>query len=506
MRRSFALIVLLTGIAVVNGGPATTVNAIGPTGIPTQAEMDKTATASTYAGLWGDVTGGVAGRPFVTELSVTVTPADGTAPISRTFVTGGTVNTPASTTPGDITFVITPTNVCNKARGDVPTPGKCYADPNRLGATIGYVANQNSVGVDFSSPTNGSGAPLSTPLLDLIKNPANTTTFDLTLNMNRWGSKLRWTWLNGEPTYWNVNPIAQDNSLVRLKFNLATGPSEMCTSGIPVGPCNPAERGANFAPSRILKTDLVLSLDETGVTSIFAGSLFASSNADIGSLEAVPVGSPTLGLTYGVSGSNELSGEPNVARFFAFVADSTLINYFGVNQETLDAAEFVNSETLRVSRADGGTSETTGWKRWGSATNGTSGYFLSVTGVRFDGRAVTGGNVTSAALSPTQPAKWRLGNRVSNQANISRVGSRQRIVLSATGSACAKTSCRWVISKSMSETGTTMKKLTTVATAKGSARATATVAARKGDLVSVVLQAKSGRTWKFVTSRMLVGK
>ena len=474
--------------------------------MPSQSEADKTATASTYAGLWGDVTGGVAGRPFVTDLSVTVTPGDGSAPTTRTFITGGTVTTPASTTPGDITFVVTPTNVCNKARGDVPTPGKCYADPNRLGATIGYVQNQNTVGVNFSNPIDANGAPFSTPLLDLIKNPANTTTFDITINMNKWGSKLRWTWLNGEPKYWNVSPVATDNAVLRLKFNLGTGPSEMCTSGIPVGPCNPSERGASFAPQRILTTSFVLSLDETGVDSIFAGTLFASVNADIGSLEAVPVGSPTLGMTYGVSGSNELSGTTNIAKFFAFVADSSLINYFGVTQETLNSPDFVDSETLKVSRADGGTSESTSWKRWDAGANGTSGYFLSVSGVRFDGQAASSQGVRGAALSATQPAKWRVGNKTSNSASIRRSGARQRVTLTASGSTCSMAPCRWVVSRSASATGTNLKKLVTVPTVRGTSRASATVSAKKGDLVSVMLQVKKAGKWKFVTSRMLVGQ
>lgn len=512
MRKFPALTSAIAALTVASIVPAAnlagSVSAAGTVmdGTPAQKYLDITADKDTYAGLWGDVTGGVAGRPFVTSLSVTVTPADGTAAVSKTYVTGGTVSTPASTTTGDITATITPYNVCNRARGDQPNAGECYNDPNRLGVLIGYVVGQNNVGFNFSNPVDERGTTISNQMLDLIKNPANTTEFDISLNMSTWGKYLRWTWMNGLPTYWNVDPVAENNSTVRLKFVLQPGPSDLCDTRIPVESCDPANRGPNFAPVSILRTNFVLSLDSTGVEQMFAGSLFASANADMGSLEASPVGSPTLALTYGVIGSNELGGQANVAKFWAFVSDYSLVNYFGTTQETLDSPEFATSETLRISRADGGTSESTSWTRWTADTNGTPGYFLTVTGVKFDGKAVASQGVRGAALKPTKAAKWKMGNKTSNLVSIRRSGARQVLNMSSTNSACKKYACRWVVSRSTSKVGTSMKRLAVVPAARGSARATASVSASKGNLVSAMLQAKKKGKWVFVTSRMMVAK
>lgn len=475
-------------------------------GTPSQKYLDVVAARNDYAGLWGDVTGGVNGRPFVTDLSVTVTPADGSAEVTQKFITGGTVATPGSSTPGDITMTITPYNVCNKARGDQPAAGQCYADPNRLGGLIGYVKGETNVGFNFSNPTDTTGRPLNTPLLDLIKNPLNKTVFDATVNMNMWGKYLRWTWMNGLPTFWNVNPVADANSLVHMKFQMQTGPSELCDTRIPVDSCDPSQRGANFAPTKVLRTNFVFSLDSTGVDQVFAGSLFASSNADMGSLEAAPVGSPVLALTYGVIGSNELGGEANVAKFWAFVSDSSLVNYFGTTQDVLDSPEFAGSQTLKVTRADGGTSEETAWTRWTSDSNGTPGYFLSVTGVRFDGKAVSSQSAGASGLAPTKAAKWTMGKKPGNTVSIRASGTRQVLSMSSTNPTCKKYVCRWVVSRSESKVNASTKKLASVATLRGTSRAAVSVAAKKGTVLSVMLQAKKSGKWTFLTSRTVVGK
>lgn len=510
MKRSFlvGVAVMITSVLAQVPGSPVGIRAAASfmDGTPAQKYLDVVATKNDYAGLWGDVTGGVAGRPYVTDLSVTVTPADGSAPVTRTFITGGTVSTPGSTTKGDITLTVAPYNVCNRAKGEQPAAGVCYADPNRLGAVLGYVKNENSVGYNFSGPNDDQGNAISTPLLDLIKNPANTTVFDATLNMNQWGKSLRWTWLNGLPTYWNVNPVAADNSVVHMKFQLQTGPSELCDTRIPVDGCDPSQRGANFAPVSILRTNFVLSMDETGVDSVFAGSLFASSNADMGSLEAAPINSPTLALTYGVSGMNELGGQANTAKFWAFVSDSSLVNYFGTTQEVLDSPEFAGSDTLKVTRADGGTSEATSWVRWTPEANGTPGYFLTVTGVQFDGKAVSSSGVASNALRATKAAKWRMGNRPGNTVTVRKSGTRQVLSMSSPNSACRKYACRWVVSRSVSKVDASTRKLATVAASRSSARATVAVTAKKGTILSAVLQAKKSGKWVFLTSRMVVGK
>lgn len=478
----------------------------GNDGTPSQSEADKTATASTFAGLWGDAPGGTAGRPYVTDLSVTVTPADGSASVSRTFVTGGTVTTPTSTTAGDVTAVISPTNVCNKARGDVPAAGQCYASPNRLGLAVGYVIDQSTVGMNFSNPQASNGQPISTPLLDLMKNPANTTVIDITLNMNSWGHALRWTWMNGKPTFWSVNPVGQDNSVVHAKFVLSTGPSETCDSRIPVVGCDPTQRGGSFAPTAQLRSSMVLSLDDTGVDAVFAGTLFSSVNADMGSLEASPSGSPTLGFTYGIAGVNELGGQTNSAQFNAFVSDASLLNYFGVTQDVLDSDSFATSDTMKVSRADGGSSDAPAWSRWTAAVNGSTGYFLTVSNVHFDGRSVSSLGVRANGLVKTSPAKWTLGKKLSNSVVVKKSGTKQVLTMSSTTTLCKKNLCRWVVSKAASVASTSSKKLGTFATLRGTSKATATVAAAKGNRLAAVLQAQVKGKWTFVTSRLVFGK
>ena len=432
MKRSVRVAVVAALMAVPMAVAQPLAHAAYPSGLTDrtnpQSEWDGTATASTWAGLWGDVAGGAAGRPYVTDLSVTVTPANGAAPITQTFVTGGTVTTPASTTPGDITMVISAYNVCNKAKGEVEAPGKCYTTPNRLGGAIAYVKGPNDIGVNFSNPTNGNGQSISTPLLDAIKADGSTTTFDVKINMNTWGKNLRWTWINGKPVYWSVSPLGDPASIVHLKFDLKTGPDVPCDSRVPVEGCNPqnqyVKNGVTTPPDKILKTDFVFSLDNTGVDQVFAGTLFASSNADIGSLEATPVGSPTLGLTYGISGPNELGGAPAVGEFYAVVSDTSLTNYFGVDQATLDSAEFKDSETLKMTRKDGGTTGSQSWTRWTADANGTSSYFFAVTGVGFDGNQVASNSVRSAALKTNYAAKFVMGKKVTSKVSVSKSGKK----------------------------------------------------------------------------------
>ena len=478
-------------------------------GTNSQTEFDGTATAQTFAGLWGDAPGGSAGRPFVTALKVTVKKPDGTTQ-SVDYVTNGTVSTPPSSTPGDITAGIAPTNVCNKAKGEAEVSGRCYSSPNRLGVTVVYVKGQGSVGRNFSSPVSSIGQPLTAGLLSSIKDPANSTEVDLSINMNTWGDRLRWTWLNGQPTGWSVTNVGAKDSIVRARFVLTTGPSLMCDSRVPVEGCDPAQAARNypsgFNPTRTLKAEAIMSLDNTGVDPVFTGVLFASKNADLGSLSAQPIGSPTLGLTYAVCGMSELDGQPNVADFWAFVPDAALVNYFGATADVVASEAFPTSDAMKVVRADGGTSADPRWTRWTSESNFSAGYFLTVSDVRFDGRAVASQRVGAAAQTATKPARFSLGSRMKNTVSLARSGTRQRVTANATAGACKKSACRWVLSRSSSRFSTSTKKIATVATRKGTARATTFVKVSKGTLVTAMLQAKVRGRWQYVTSRTVLAK
>lgn len=512
MRHSWKAVVVSVSLLIV---PSTVEASVQPStpndGMPSQSQVDVTANAQTFAGLWGDVTGGVAGRPYVTNLSVTATNKDSGATETREFITGGTVTTPESTTAGDIVFVMTPTNVCNKAKGETPVSKQCYDSPNRIGGSLAYVKGPGQVGSNFSNPTNSQGQAISTPLLDLIKQERTNVVVDMTINMNTWGSSLRWTWFNGVPTYWSVTDLGAPASIVRVKFSLDTGPSQVCDTRIPVEGCDPAQaaknNGGTFAPTKVKKAEFVFSLDNTGIDPVFSGALFSSVNADMGSLEAQPLGSPTLGLTYGVSGVSELSGAANTATFRAFVSDVSLTNYFGVTQETLDNPDFRSSEMLRVTRADGGTSGEPVWERMAAADFGTSGYYLTVMDIKFDGQAVASSGVRSFAQTATKPAKFVVGNKLTSKVSVSRIGGgRNGVRLSASGSACRKVPCRWVISRSTSKLSGSTKKLATVATRKGTATASAKVKVAKGNILLAQLQRKVKGKWIFVTARSAVSK
>lgn len=461
-------------------------------GRPTQESIDVVAGPSTYAGQWGDVTGGVAGRPYVKSLAVTpYNTATKTYGDKVTYVSNGTVTTPTSTTAGDITMTLVPYNVCG---GQTTT--NCYEEPNRIGAMIGYVKGaQQGLGADFSNPSVAS-----------VKNVMQEGSIvEAVINMNTWGSNLRWTWLNGIPTYWNIANLGQPSAEISLKFALTTGPSHLCDTRIPVEGCDPTQSGVNGAPTEMLKTDFIFSLDNTGVDAIFNGTLFASRNADLGSLEAVPVGSPTLGLTYGVSGQSELSGKENVGSFYAFVSDTSLLNYFGVTQDVLDSPDFRSSSTLAVTRADKGAQGETVWERMTADSFGTSGYLLTVMDIRFNGTAVT------QAASATKPALFKVGNKNTSTISIKKSGSRYAISARVNTKACKKAKCRWVIAKPKGAFTTRATKLATL-NAKVSGRTvtgSATVKAKKNDRIAVVLQkqvtAKGKKaTWAYVTSRLVV--
>lgn len=464
-------------------------------GRPTQENLDIVASPDTYAGQWGDVTGGVAGRPYVKYLAVT--PYNTTTKTYGTkieYVTNGTVATRTPTTPGAIAMTLTPYNVCGGR-----TKTMCYPSPNRIGAMIGYVKDNGQLGADFSNPSVAS-------VRDVMQ---EGSLVEVVINMNTWGSTLRWTWLNGIPTYWKVDNLGQASAEVSMKFALTTGPSQICDSAIPVKGCNieDALRNNNntFAPTEMLKTDFVFSLDETGVDATFNGTLFASRNADLGSLEAVPLGSPTLGLTYGVSGSSELSGKPNVATFYAFVSDNSLLNYFGVTQDVLESPDFRSSSTLAVTRADKGGQGESVWERMNAAEFGTAGYLLTVMDIRFDGAAVT------QAAASTKPAFFKVGNKNSSLITLKKSGKQYTVSARANTNACKKSACRWVVSKSQSTYSTKAKKLKTIAAkvSGNTVSGSSVVKAKKNDRIAVVLQKqqkKKGKkaTWVYVTSRLVV--
>lgn len=465
-----------------------------------QAGIDRSANQpNDWAGFWGDAAGGVAGRPFVETLSVT------TAGVTTPVITNGTATTPESTTPGTLAVVITPTNLCKP--GQTPAQGVCYSSPNRLSVQMGYIKSAGDLGFDLSNPRDRNSNPITmaTPLTD-------DSVIDLVLNMNTWGSTLRWSWVNGVPTYWNVENLGTPGARVHLKFKPATAPSMNCTTQIPVEPCDPVKAQQNyptrtFAPVKVRKIDMILSLDTTGVPAEFNGALFTSVNADIASLVAAPAGGTNPAIMYGIAGPSELDGTTNTGAFYTFVSDTMLTNYYGATAEAVAAPDFVTSDLMKISRADGGVQGAQAWTRVTDADFGTTGYLLSVTGIQYTGKTVSASGV-HALMAKTNPAKWKLGSRIKSTVTAKKVGANQSISARITTTACKGKTCRWVVAKATNATAKTSTKLKT-ATARqvGSAvSSTLVVKASKGNRLLVTLQVKSGSKWKLVTSRMVIAK
>ncbi|MFM8794380.1 MAG: hypothetical protein ACKOFF_05775 [Acidimicrobiales bacterium] len=463
-------------------------------GIPGQGNIDKVASGNDWAGLWGDAAGGVAGRPYVKTLNVI------NAGVSTPVIVNGTATTPESTTAGAITAVVQPYNLCKTGQ----TASNCYSSPNRLGFGLGYVKSNGQLGYNFSNPTTSNGQPLA-----LAATVNADTVFEIVINMNTWGASLRWTWLNGLPQYWKVDGLGTAAAEITMRVRIATGPSQTCQTRIPVEPCDPAEAvrnngGRPYAPEKILRFDGTLSLDTTGVPESFNGTLFASSNADIGSLVTETSASGAPALNYGIVGPSEMAGAPNLATFSAFVSDASLLNYFGVTSDVVGTEDFKNS-ALAITRADGGSGAAPSWARWDAATFGTDGWFLSVTDIKFDGAAVSSQGVSAAAAGTSQPARLTVKQKVAAKVAAKRKGTLATLTFRASASACAKASCRVVVQKiSGTFSGTSTKVKTAAVTRKSKAvslTVSAKVPAKQG--LAILLQTKKAGKWVYVSSKVV---
>ena len=285
---------------------------------------------------WDNTTPGVAGRPYIKRLAVSndggatfdniVVPdsADGTngwAPLTASI--GGQVS--------DIYAFITPTNGCRTNQ----TPGldNCYDPPNRVGISLmRYLGPGWSE--DFTSG-NSANPPLS-----------DASVIDLTVGFHSTYSTLRWSWVNGVPSYWasTVSPLAPADTDVRIRFTPKTQPvmnSGGC-SQIPVSTCDIAQ-----ADHERLQPGMTLSMDNT-LDPALSGTLFGTSSAFIGSLEAQIVQGQAPVLTYGVAAPHTMApgagGGDRLGTFFAFLPSSVL-TLFGTSTDAFDSNIFSVART-----------------------------------------------------------------------------------------------------------------------------------------------------------------
>lgn len=361
-RKKFTVFVSSAALALsalVASSPANA--APEPGGMTGQNTAD---TASSSMGGWSNTTSLVAGRPYVTAFSV-----DGVSKLTTT---------PSSPTDAQwstgLRVVITATNSCKV--GQVPAPGVCYANPNRIGITMAY-GDQDSVSTNFGHSSASS--------YGITEN----SEIDMTINLNTLAPSLGWTWLNGLPSYWKVDPIAKT---VRIKFKprympSSTGIDNQCST-IPVSTCS-----TDTATSEMLQATMVISVDNTAA--LFAGALFASAGAIIGSLEVPTTFSTTNlaanSLTYGISAPSKFAtdftpagastpGGVRKGSFYGFVPNTLLSSGFGLTDPT-QASSLMSIARTSSTTATG--TDTVTWASWDEATNGTAGQFVSITDITF---------------------------------------------------------------------------------------------------------------------------
>ena len=351
---------LVAACAVSTASPHVQAAAIDD-GMPDQSSLDS-APNSQSQGNWSDLSGGASGRPYVASLSVT------TNGVTTQIMTNGTATTAAPTASGSVTAVVAPYNLCKTG-----STNNCYATPNRVGITLAYVKQAGQLGHNFSAPT----ATLS---------PAVTATsvFDMTIGLNSVGKKLGWTWMNGTPTFWKTENLGQDNATARVKFSLSEAPgidyqdpkAQRCTT-IPVSECD-----ADKSTQDTLGMQMVLSLDTT-LSAAFAGALFATNAAVIGSLDVASGETPSL--TYGIAGPHRLSdGTVRKGKFYGFLSDAVLESQFKIAATETDMTKVLSVARTAESKstADAGT-DTVAWAKWTAADNGTDGRLVTISDISF---------------------------------------------------------------------------------------------------------------------------
>ena len=456
---------------------ASHVSAASPpnTGMPDQSQLDA---PSTQNATWVNMTGGVAARPYVTALSVI------NGGVSTPVITNGTATAETNVPMGRIAVAISPSNLCRT--GQSPAQGVCYATPNRIGVTVGYQIQPGQLGSDFSIANN-----LLTPV-------TADTEFDITLNLNTLGRTLRWSWASGVPTYWNTANLGTDAATVRLRIKptltpvVMQGTQQVGCSQVPVQACSYSQN-----THETLSASLTLSLDNT-LDEIFTGALFSSTRSYMGSLMVQPGETPQM--TYGVSAPQTWSdGTANAASLSAVLSDASLLNFYGATPEVVATAEF-QTGALNLARTDGGTQGAITWTRWTADLQGIDGWLVTIPDIRFVAAVSTSG--VRAFGSSVAPATFSVKSKTSAKITTKRVGSKAMITLKVSAAACAKSSCRVVVSSIASKVGSGSKKITAAAVIGKSKSVVTTLSAKstKGQRLSVMLQAKKAGKWVYASS------
>jgi hypothetical protein len=365
-------------------------------GMPDQTQLDQSNAVNGYPNAnWYDLAGGQTDRPYVKSLAV----KNGDS--VTTIISDGTVSTTMGATAGNIGVVLVPFNLCDSDRTP-PQTTNCYSTPNRIGVYLAYRKGFGTAGHNFTRPNDGNiSGPADIALKD---NEGGALTIDenteiqLEVNLNSIGKSLRWTWMNGIPSYWATHDLGTDAASFTVHAKLAKMPiidnfvdydTHLCTT-VPISSCSVSRSNSDW-----LELQMVLSLDST-MSESMTGALFATEGAIMGSVEVATdtaTGLPIL--KYGAASSHYLhTGDTaehiRYGRMHAVIPASALVQQLGVPSFTdgsaVPAAATPSAvfTTVREGSCGAGCSDgDTTFTEWTSGTQGTDGILVDIVGITF---------------------------------------------------------------------------------------------------------------------------
>jgi hypothetical protein len=379
------------------GSCSTTYGYYNCDGMPDQQEMDKSNVEmgnQNMPGNWYDLDGALTLRPYVESLSIV------NNNITSVIIAAGDTSTTLGDAPGSVGVVLTPFNLCDKDRTPAPQTSGCYNTPNRIGVTLVYRKSTGQVGYNFTRPNDGANPGNNVALVDGLNSISidADTEVNLKINLNSIGKTLRWTWMNGIPSYWRTTDLGLDTASIEVHAKLASKPiidsnqtydTHLCTT-VPISTCDVTRSNSDW-----LAFNMVLSLDTT-MSEAMTGALFATEGAIMGSVEVA--NDPTTSLPilkYAAASSHYLHtgttpSDVRYGKMHAVIPASALVQQLGVPSFTdgtavpaaaTPAALFT---TVREGSCGTGCSDgDTTFTEWTSGVQGTNGVLVDIVGMTF---------------------------------------------------------------------------------------------------------------------------
>lgn len=368
-------------------------------GMPDQASLEQSnveMSNQAMPGNWYDLESpaNLSARPYVESLQIQ------NSTEGRAIISSGTTSTTLDNSPGRLGVVIAPFNLCDKDRIPAPQTSGCYASPNRIGVTLVYRKSSGQVGYNFSRPNDGANPGNEIALKnndgDPITVDENTEVF-LKIHLNTIGKTLRWTWMNGAPSYWRPLDLGTDDATIEVRTKLAKMPiidsnetydNHTCTA-VPISTCEVTQSNADW-----LTFQMVLSLDTT-MSEAMTGALFATEGAIMGSVDVANDATTGLPVIKYAAASSHLTalGATRYGKMHAIIPASALVQQLGVpsfNNSTAlpdSATPGQIFTTLREGSCTGscssGTTTFTEQVADGMGTDGVNGIRVDVDGLTF---------------------------------------------------------------------------------------------------------------------------